>query len=86
MKNKEIAEKIYAHLKRFEADSSINQKHRGLSSYWSVGASASGRYVYVQYIAYQGSSALSKAEALAYLTWLDGGNVGRHYKAPAVAA
>lgn len=45
------------------------------------GASASGRYVYVQYISYQVSTALSKADALVYLEWLDAGNVGRHYKA-----
>lgn len=79
--NREIADKIREHLKRFEADPTINKKHRGLSTYWSVGAGASGRYVYVQYIAYQGSTALSKADALVYLAWLDAGNVGRHYKA-----
>jgi hypothetical protein len=79
VKNGEIADKIRAHLKRFEADPAINEKRRGLSSYWTAGAGASGRYVYVQYIAYQGSTALSKADALAYLAWLDAGNVGRHY-------
>lgn len=81
MKNVDIAARIRSHLKRFEADPAINEKHRGLSSYYCAGASASGRYVYVQYIGYQGPTPLSKAQALGYLAWLDAGNVGRHYQA-----
>lgn len=80
MKNVEIAERIRTHLKRFEADLSINKRNRNLLAYWNSGAAASGRFVYVQYISYQGKSALSKTEALLYLAWLDAGNVGKHWE------
>ena len=32
------------------------------------------------YVSYQGEASLKKAEAEAYLAWLDAGNVGRHYE------
>lgn len=83
MKVREIAERIRAHLKRFEADPKINVRtHLVLHpcrKFYQAGAWASGRYVWVTYIAYQASSALTKSEAERYLAWLDAGNVGRHY-------
>jgi hypothetical protein len=81
MKNADIAARILSHLKRFESDPVINVRQRNLLPYWNSSASESGRYVYVQYIGYQGQSHLTKAQALVYLAWLDAGNVGRHYQA-----
>jgi hypothetical protein len=77
----DIASKIRAHLKRFEADPKINTKRRGLSRYYGAGAHASGARVGMRYIAFQGVTYVSKADALRYLAWLDAGNVGRHFEA-----
>lgn len=85
LKLTEIAQRINAHLKRFESDPKINvltldfkyKTHR----YYHAGAYRSGRYVSVCYISYQGSSHLNRASALSYLVWLDAGNVGMHYTA-----
>lgn len=84
----EIAKRIHAHLKRFERDPEINKEYsdegrKGLQlhPYYHAGASSSGNRVLVQYVAYQGSSGLTKAQALQYLAWLDAGNVGKHWKA-----
>lgn len=79
--NTEISRRIAEHLKRFAADPAIAHNDKGLTRYWNAGSSASGRWVYVRYIAYQGSSNLSRDEAMRYLEWLDAGNVGRHYAA-----
>jgi len=83
---KELAAGIDNHLKRFEADPVINAKVEGrgsrLARFYGAGASYwRGRYLLVQYISYQGPLTLSKAEAEAYLAWLDAGNVGRHHEA-----
>lgn len=79
---KELAEKINAHLKRFEADKTINATSRtyGTRPYYCAGANATTR-VWVWYVSYQGQSSLTKAEAKKYLEWLDAGNVGKHYTA-----
>ncbi len=82
MKLKEIAEKICTHLKRFER----SKKHNPTDSkyktrpFFMAYASARGTRVYVTYISYQGQSGLKKADALAYLAWLDAGNVGTHHE------
>lgn len=34
-----------------------------------------------KHVSFQGSSTLNKVAALRYLTWLNAGNVGKHYKA-----
>ena len=93
MKMKEIAERINAHLKRFEADPEINteityhsnrtgkQESAGHRFYYAGAYYHRGPKVSVTYISYQGHSNLSKDEALRYLEWLDAGNVGRHYEA-----
>ena len=52
----------------------------GLHTYYRAGAAAHRGRVYVCYVAYQGASPLTKADAIKYLAWLDAGGVGRHYK------
>lgn len=81
MKIAELAEKITAHLKRFENDPIINKsgKYR-TSPYQRAFAFHTGRYVGVTYVEFQGPSYLSRDEAVKYLAWLDAGNVGRHWK------
>ena len=92
MKLRDIAARIDAHLKRFEADKSgVNvertySNNRGqaskLRSYFGAGSGyAGGRYIFVRYVCYQDGSHITKEEALRYLAWLDAGNVGRHYEA-----
>jgi hypothetical protein len=85
MKLGEIAERIDAHLKRFERDKEVNApvKHNAMSlrPFFNASAFAAGRYVCVKYISYQATQSLSKSDAGKYLAWLDAGNVGRHYEA-----
>jgi hypothetical protein len=78
----EIAERIHAHLKRFEADPEINRKDPTYKTrrFYMASATSTGRYVSVRYINYQGHSNLERPEAEGYLAWLDAGNVGEHYK------
>lgn len=89
MKLAEIAERINVHLKRLEADEEWNRhtwtggegtEHTG-TRLWNAGAGYHrGPRVAVVYISYQGICHLSKAEALAYLGWLDEGNRGKHFE------
>lgn len=83
MKLKEIAEKINAHLKRWEADPVINKNTKpdrsGSSDYYDARAWASGARVGIQYIGYQGFSHMSKAEAEEFLSLIEGGYVGKHF-------
>ena len=83
MKLDEIAKRILAHLKRFEADPVINARNRkyGTTPYYYSMAYRAGSRVAVCYVTYQGASNLTKDEALKYLAWLDAGNVGRHWRA-----
>ena len=87
MRLKEIAERINAHLKRFEADKEINKRdnRRGmnLQRFWDAGCwwIPGSTRINVIYVSYQGSTTISKGEALTYLEWLDAGNVGQHYRA-----
>ena len=78
-----IANRINAHLKRFERDKKINKpiKSGGMATatYYFAGACRVGRFVSVCYVAYQGSTSLTRDEAVAYLKWLDAGNVGTHW-------
>lgn len=78
-----LAARIHAHLDRFEKDPACNtvSPSTNLPRFYDAACSTSGRFVYVRYISYQGTTALSKAEAEAYLAWLDAGNVGRHFEA-----
>lgn len=82
MKLTEIAERINAHLKRFERDAKINIRHQifNRTPYYNAGAGIAGRYVHVGYVSYgQDDSHLTRTEAEKYLVWLDAGNVGKHY-------
>lgn len=80
MKLDEIAEKIRAHLKRFEADPVINAINVWKTHpYYHANAYRAGSRVAVTYISYQHTSNLKREDALEYLAWLDAGNVGRHY-------
>lgn len=83
MKLKEIADRIDAHLKRFERDPKINKDRsgNGLHDYFWAGAHVAGRYVGVCYISYQGSRNLTKDDAIRYLNALDNGFEGGHYEA-----
>lgn len=84
MRLKEIAGRIDAHLKRFEADPVINATRDGtpggLTPYWHAGAAAYGRHVSIVYVSYQGRRALSRIEAEKYLAWLDSGEIGKYFK------
>jgi len=83
----EIARAIYEHLQRFAADPKLNQtewvdgngQKRSTTLYWHPYAGRGGSRVSVRYVSFQGTTTLTRAEAEAYLTWLDAGNVGRHW-------
>lgn len=83
----EIARRIGAHLERFEDDPEINtimhnpsgRTGGGLRRFFNAGAISTGSRVEVRYIGYQGTTKLKKADALAYLAWLDSGGIGKHY-------
>lgn len=85
LKLAEIAKRISHHLDRFESDDLINTRvgrgNQVTKTFYNAGAFDSGRCVRVVYVSYQGSTALSKQDALTYLQWLDAGNVGKHWKA-----
>ena len=68
----EIAARIDAHLKRFEAVP--------LARYYFARAYRAGKYVLVTYVTYRGHSSLTRSEALAYLAWLDSGKIGTHWE------
>jgi len=80
MKLREIAGRIDRHLMRFASDKELSKYESGKTQFWNPGAIASGRYVMVSYVSYQGHSSLSKQEAIDYLSWLDSGKVGRHFE------
>ncbi len=84
MKLTEIAQRINAHLKRFEADKTgVNKPNKpgGVSSYYRSYAGVGGRFVSVIYVTYQGHSSLTKREAEHYLSMLDAGFIGQHHEA-----
>lgn len=83
MKLDEIAKRISQHLRRFERDPKINtvDARSGLKSYYFAGAGRAGPRLSISYVNYQGSTTITKEDALEYLAWLDAGNVGRHYEA-----
>src|SRR5689334_15685194 len=78
---KEIGARINAHLRRFERDPKINADTQHGKPYHYASAGAAGSRVSVSYVAYQHTSKLTREEALAYLAWLDAGNVGQHFAA-----
>lgn len=88
-----LAKRISEHLRRFERDPKINVRRRydretgtwrkdpnGTGDYYMANAYSNGRRISVVYVSYQGGSKLTRDEAVAYLAWLDAGNVGKHFK------
>jgi hypothetical protein len=74
----EIAARIKVHLKRFEASPAVNIEVNMRKPYYFANAWRTGRYVAVVYVSYNSPHCMEKADALAYLAWLDAGNVGTH--------
>ena len=97
---RDLAAKIDAHLQRIENDPKLNPSERydhekkrwvldkwGVRDYYNAGAQAiRGPRIAVRYVSYQGTSKITLEEAAAYLTWLDAGNVGRHFEQQKKAA
>jgi hypothetical protein len=89
MKLQETAARINVHLKRLEADGRWNRhtwtdrhgtqrtQHRLYNA--SAGYHGGSRITLI-YVSYQGQIHISKAEALAYLAWLDAGGRGSHFE------
>lgn len=72
---------ISTHLRRFERDPAINitdPKYKVRAYYGAFATFVNRNNIHVQYVSYQGQSRLTLDEALAYLAWLDAGNVGSH--------
>ncbi len=81
MTRKEITARIKEHLRRFETDSKINKRDNyGLLPFYNTNCWVGGRWLFVLYVAYQGASRLTTAQAEEYLAWLDAGNVGPHHQ------
>ena len=79
MKLSEIAARIDAHLRRWERDPAINTLKHGMHRLFRAHAYASGSRVFVLYATWIGPTSFTKAKALAYLAWIEAGNVGEHY-------
>ena len=76
----EIAARIDAHLKRFEADPVIDiMASDGLPLFYHAAAVQVGGFVSLTYRLYQNGARIRRDRALAYLEWLDAGNIGKHY-------
>jgi hypothetical protein len=80
VKAAEVALAINAHLKRIEHDPEINRRDAlgGHPFLHAEAIHAGSRSVYVRYAVHRGGFKLWKKEAVAYLEWLDAGNVGTH--------
>lgn len=86
LKLAELAQRIGAHLKRFEGDSILSRRADGKAArFWNTDCHVRGRFVAVTYISHQGRMNVTKAEAAAYLLKLDAGFVGSHFEAQATA-
>ena len=81
MKTTEVAQRIDAHLKRFEADPVINFARSVAKPYDRAFAHVSGGWVRIRYAFYWDTHSLCKADAERYLVWLDAGGVGRYFEA-----
>lgn len=83
----EIAKAIDTHLRRFAEDPKTshtewtdrNGQLRRTAVYYHPYAGRGGSRVAIRYVTYQGTTTLTREEAETYLTWLDAGNVGRHW-------
>lgn len=77
----EVARRIRAHLKRLENDETWNVTREGRRRMWQAHATRAGSRVACTYVSYQGTTNLTRDEAIRYLTALDGGFKGRHFEA-----
>ena len=80
----EIADRIHAHLKRWENDPEINvdkNPPHGQYKYFHANCFKMNKGVGVSYISYQGHTKLGREEAIRYLEMLDNGYIGRHFEA-----
>jgi hypothetical protein len=80
-----IAERIAAHLWQFEADPVLRETQNisgpRVRLYHQPFAKAAGGRVRIGYVSYHHDDVcIYKGQALAYLAWLDAGNVGRHWE------
>lgn len=83
----EVARAISNRLRRRENDPELNPERRWGRELYHAGASyLKNGWVSVTYIAYQGSTKLTLAQAREYLTWLRAGNWGRHFEAERAGA
>lgn len=84
---KELAARISAHLKRFEADPEINRHAAARREqdrtvpYYTARAFVAGAWIGIVYVSYQGATNVPRADAERYLAKLDAGFVGRHFEA-----
>lgn len=81
MKLDEIASRIRAHLKRLEDDEAWNVRPNGGRRLWNAFACRAGSRVACTYVSYQGTTKLTRDDALRYLAALEGGFKGRHFEA-----
>lgn len=77
----EIAKRIDDHLRRMEADPSINKPRTSVSSpsFYKPVAVRCGPKLGISYVCYQHMDKISKADAERYLAALDRGDTRRHY-------
>lgn len=78
----ELAARITIHLKRMEvAQADISP----WADYWKPRAWAAGNRVGISYVLHYADQTMTKAEAAAYLAWLDAGNSGKHFAMKEIA-
>lgn len=77
----EVASRIRAHLKQLENDEAWNVTKDGRRRMWQAYATRAGSRVACTYVSYQGTTNLTRDEAMRYLAALDGGFKGRHFEA-----
>lgn len=68
---KEIARRLNTHLKRIERETLMRFHNAG--AYYMGGAR-----IRITYVSREGGTTLTRPKAIAYLDWLDAGNVGYH--------
>ncbi len=80
----EIAARIAAHLARFEADQALcktqNIDGPRLTLFARPSVFVRGPRLLVSYSSALDTVTITKAQAIAYLAWLDAGGVGRHWE------
>lgn len=77
----EVASRIRAHLKQLENDEAWNVTKDGRRRMWQAYATRAGSRVACTYVSYQGTTNLTRDEAMRYLAALDCGFKGRHFEA-----